>query len=35
MSYRKGVDLDGREDMEELREVEGQETLFRVYCMRK
>lgn len=32
---RQGVELDGRGDGEELGEVEGEETIFRLYCMRK
>lgn len=35
MADRKGVDLDGRGDMEELDGVEGREIIIRIYYMRK
>lgn len=33
MSLSEGVNLDGRKDEEELRGVEGGETLIRIYCI--
>lgn len=35
MRDRKGVDTDGRGCVEELGGVEGGETIFRLYCVRK
>ena len=35
MQYRKGVNQDERRCGEELEGVEGRDTVFRLYCMRK
>lgn len=35
MKERKGADLEGRVDREQLRGAEGEETVIRIHCMRK